>query len=89
MDRALAGERESIREYRLGIEEQSRQSPIPPEAFAFVYLGLGDNRRAADQLWQASDARTIRVPWLRVEPLYKPLRQNSRWADLLRHANLQ
>jgi hypothetical protein len=62
---------------------------VPPQAMALIYLGLGDQDKAIDELWKASDARTIRVPWLRVEPVYAPLRRNPRWADLLRHVNLQ
>jgi hypothetical protein len=56
---------------------------------AFVYLGLGEHDKAIDQLWKASDGRTIRVPWFRVEPVYEPLRRNPRWPDLLRHVNLE
>ena len=64
-------------------------SVVPQQALAFVYLGLGDQNKAIDELWKASDARSIRAPWLRVDPVYEPLRQNPRWADLLRHVNLQ
>jgi adenylate cyclase len=71
------------------LKEQARQSVVPPQALALVYLGLGDHDRAVEELWKASDARTIRVPWLRVEPVYAPLRRNPRWPDLLRHVNLQ
>jgi TolB-like protein/Tfp pilus assembly protein PilF len=70
------------------LEEQARHSVVPPQAFAFVYQGLGNDRRAMDELWKASDARSMRVPWLRVEPVYAPLKQDPRWADLLRHGNL-
>jgi serine/threonine-protein kinase len=71
------------------LEEPSRESLVPPQALAFVYQGLGENDRAIEELWKASDARTIRAPWLRVEPVYAPLRQNPRWPDLLRHVNLE
>ena len=71
------------------LEEQARQSVVPPQALAFVYLGLGEHDKAIDQLWKASDGRTIRVPWFRVEPVYEPLRRNPRWPDLLRHVNLE
>jgi len=86
---AKIGRTREARDIAQQLEEQSRQSFIPPQALAFVYQGLGDNDRAINELWKASDARSIRVPWLRVEPVYAPLRQNPRWPDLLRHVNLQ
>ena len=71
------------------LQDLAPQSAVPPQALAIVYLGLGDHKKAIEELWKASDARTIRVPWLRVEPVYAPLRQDPRWPDLLRHVNLQ
>jgi TolB-like protein/Tfp pilus assembly protein PilF len=71
------------------LEQQALQSVVPQQALAFIYLGLGNHDKAIDELWKASDARSIRVPWFRVDPVYTPLRSNPRWADLLRHVNLQ
>lgn len=61
---------------------------VPQQAVAFVYIGLGDKGKAIDQLWKAADSRSFRTPWLRVDPVYAPLRRHPRWADLLRHVNL-
>jgi TolB-like protein len=86
---AKTGRTREARDILKQLDEQSRRSFIPSQALAFVYLGLGDHKKAIDELWKASDARTIRVPWLRVEPVYAPLRRDPRWAGLLRHDNLQ
>ncbi len=71
------------------LQEQHEYPAMPAQALAFVYLGLGNTEQAIDELWKASDTRSLRVPWLRIDPVYAPLRQNPRWADLLRHVNLQ
>ena len=84
-DWALAEARDILKQ----LDDKTRHSIVPRQALAFVYQGLGDNDKAIDELWKASDARTLRVPWLRVEPVYSPLRRNPRWPDLLRHVHLQ
>jgi TolB-like protein/Tfp pilus assembly protein PilF len=83
------GRSQEARDILRQLDDKTRQSIVPRQALAFVYQGLGDSDKAIDELWKASDARTLRVPWLRVEPVYAPLRRNPRWPDLLRHVNLQ
>jgi TolB-like protein len=83
------GRRREAAEILKQLQEQARLTPVPPQALAFVYQGLGEDEKAIDELREASDARTLRVPWLRVEPVYAPLRHNPRWAALLQHVNLQ
>lgn len=71
------------------LEDESRQSVVPRQALAIIYLGLGENDQAIHELWNAADARTLRAPSLRVEPIYAGLQKNPQWADLLRHVHLQ
>ena len=75
---AKTGRAREARDILKQLEEQSRNSFIPPQALAFVYQGLGDNDKAIDELWKASDARAIRVPWLRVDLVYACLLYTSR-----------
>lgn len=42
-----------------------------------------------NEVRRALDYRTLRPPWLKIEPMYAPLRGNPHWAELLRHVNLQ
>ena len=86
---AKAGRTKEANDILKQLEEEGLQSVVPQQAVAQVYIGLGANNKAIDQLWKAADARTLRVPWLRVDPVYAPLRKNIRWAELLRHVNLK
>jgi predicted Zn-dependent protease len=86
---AKTGRAQEARDILRQLDDKTRQSIVPRQALAFVYQGLGDSDQAIDERWKASDARTLRVPWLRAEPIYAPLRRNPHWLDLLRHANLQ
>jgi adenylate cyclase len=86
---AKSGRTREARDILKQLQEDAPGSVIPRQALAFVYLGLGENDQAIEELWKAADLRTIRVPWLNVEPVYAPLRRHARWADLLRHVNLQ
>ncbi len=86
---AKAGRTKEAYDILKQLEEQGLQSVVPQQAVAQVYIGLGENNKAIDGLWKAADARTLRVPWLRVDPVYAPLRKNIRWPELMRHVNLK
>lgn len=55
---------------------------------AVAHLGLGERERALDLLDQAIDARDWRVRLLKGEPIFAPLREEPRFADLLEKAGL-
>jgi TolB-like protein/Tfp pilus assembly protein PilF len=86
---AKAGRSKEAGEILGQLDAESKQSAVPPQALAFVYLGLGDRDKAIRELWKSADDRSMRVPWLKREAVYAPLRQDPLWADLLRHVNLQ
>ncbi len=64
--------------------ERRRASFVPPDAFAQVHMVLGDHEQALDALETAFETRTGWIlPFLRVDPLFDPLRENPRFRDLL------
>ena len=50
-----------------------------------LYTALGDKDKAF--YWLEYEPPHAWVPWVRVEPQYKPLRDDPRYHDLLRRMN--
>ncbi len=69
------------------LEEMSRTTSVPPLAFAFAYIGLGDDRMF-DWLNKAIDARDPEVTHLPSMPFYDGIRDDPRFEVLLARMNL-
>ncbi len=79
---ALAGRR---REAELLLEEFERLSAtryVAAYYSAIIHLGLGDDGRALDLLARAFEERTGFLVFLRVEPMFDPLREDPRFKEL-------
>lgn len=64
---------------------------LPPQSLiglATVYIGLKDYIRAMTLLEQAFNAREIDMYWLKVDPEFKPIRNEPRFKALLKKMNL-
>jgi serine/threonine protein kinase/tetratricopeptide (TPR) repeat protein len=70
------------------LKEISRQSYVPPFAFAFIYIGLGDKDHAFTWLEKDYEQRDNTMVFLKAEPIFDPLRSDPRFADLLRRIGL-
>src|SRR5947209_4501578 len=60
---------------------------VTPFCQALVYLGLREDSKAVDWLEKAYQKRSIWVAWLKVEPMYDPLRSNPRFQALYKKMN--
>ena len=69
------------------LREVSRRQDVPSLYFAFVHVALGDTARAIDALQQACAERTGVMVYLKVEPMWDPLRTDPRFQALLRRMN--
>jgi hypothetical protein len=58
-------------------------------ADATVYVFLGDKDRAFACLEQAYEARDENLAYINVEPVFRPLRSDPRFDDLLRRLRLK
>jgi tetratricopeptide (TPR) repeat protein len=67
---------------------RSEHEPVPPRCFAFLYAATGDHDRALDWLEKACEVRDSGLFWLRIMPLYDPLRSHPRFQQLLRRVGL-
>jgi len=65
----------------------SKQRYVSSAAFAPIYMGLGDKDQAFTWLEKAYEERA-RLPMLRIEPIWDPLRTDPRFQALLRRIGL-
>lgn len=61
---------------------------VSPAELAILYTALGDKEKALALLEQAYAARDLQLQFLKVEPGYDALRDDPRFADLLRRVGL-
>jgi tetratricopeptide (TPR) repeat protein len=85
---ALSGERDKALKALDKLRELSKQRYISPYLMAVVYAGLGDKDQTFAWLDKAVQDRSDFLIWLKVEPLFDPLRSDPRFPDLLRRVGL-
>lgn len=83
---ARAGRRSEA--LRLFAELSQREGYVPPAAFLYAYLGLGDNEQAFAWLSRAFDEQSNILQWVKVDPFFDPLRGDPRFAGLVRRVGL-
>ena len=84
---ARNGQREKALETLKELDRLAGQRFVTPFCQALVYLGLRDDSKAIDWLEKAYQERSIWVAWLKVEPMYDPLRSNPRFQALYNKMN--
>jgi serine/threonine protein kinase/tetratricopeptide (TPR) repeat protein len=85
---ATAGREAEARRTLEQIEEISKSRYVSPYFTAAVHLALGDRRRALDGLEQAYAERSLGMTFLKVDPNLDDLRDEPRFADLVRRVGL-
>jgi TolB-like protein/Flp pilus assembly protein TadD len=66
------------------LEEQSKQRYISTYYFVIIHLGLGEREQVFAWLERAFEERAGFLAYLKVEPMLDPLRDDPRFASLLR-----
>ncbi|MEO8572932.1 MAG: winged helix-turn-helix domain-containing protein [Pyrinomonadaceae bacterium] len=64
------------------------KQPVSQIETALIYTALGEKDRAFEWLEKAYDERAWQLGFLKVEPIFDPLRDDPRLADLMRRVNL-
>jgi TolB-like protein/DNA-binding winged helix-turn-helix (wHTH) protein/Tfp pilus assembly protein PilF len=64
------------------------QNQCEPYEEGVSYLRVGENDHAFSALNRAIDQRCYRIVWIKVDPLLDPIRNDARYAALLRRVNL-
>jgi TolB-like protein/Tfp pilus assembly protein PilF len=85
---ARLGERSQSLRILEQLEAASKERYTPAFSFAVVYAGLDEKDQAFAWLEKAYGERTSRLGYLKVEPLWDPLRSDPRFADLVRRIGL-
>jgi len=70
------------------LEEWNRRQPVDAAAFVAPYIALGDKDRAFFWLEKAYAQHSNAMTWLKVGPMFDPLRSDPRFQDLMRRVGL-
>lgn len=68
--------------------ELSKQRYVPPQEFAIIYVGLGDNDNAFFWLEKAHQEKFAGLIYFALEPMFKSLRSDPRYDDLIARMHL-
>jgi len=86
---ALAYHRPEAEALLADLERRSREVYVSPALLAQVHLGLADHAAALERLEDAAARRTADVVWLKVHPIYDPVRGHPRFRALLEAIHLR
>jgi tetratricopeptide (TPR) repeat protein len=85
---AVFGKKAEAQEVLNDLEQMSGEVYVPASNIALIYAGLDDKDRAFAWLEKAFEERSFLMFSLKVEPRWKSLRTDPRFADLLRRMGL-
>lgn len=85
---AAAGRRAEAQHVLAELNELSKHRHVPPYRLAEIYAALGEQNQSFAQLEQAYQAHAMHLCNLKVEPTLDPLRNDARFADLVRRVGL-
>jgi len=71
-----------------GLQETAGGRYVPSHSMAEACMGLGEKEQALAWLERAYAERDPRLIWLKLDPIFKPLRANPRFAALRRQMHL-
>jgi TolB-like protein/DNA-binding winged helix-turn-helix (wHTH) protein/Tfp pilus assembly protein PilF len=71
------------------LEQRQQEGYVPAAAFVNAYLGLGDHEQSIAWLERAYQEQSMILQFLRVHPFLDPLRNDPRFADLVRQVGLE
>ena len=85
---AHAGRRSDALRLLAELKRRKKAGYIPAGAFVNAYLGLGDNEQAFYWLEQAYKEQSNILQFLKTHPYFDPIRNDPRFADLVRRVGL-
>ena len=80
---ALAGDEAGARSTLHTLESRAKTWYVSPSLLAQLYAGLGEKEHALECLETAFDVRSAELVWLAVRPAFDPVREHSRFQELL------
>jgi tetratricopeptide (TPR) repeat protein len=85
---ALAGKRADAEKVIARLRELSKQQYVSPFQTAVIYAGLDERQLALDWLEKSRDERFNWLPFIKVDPVFKNLREESRFVALTKSLGL-
>jgi serine/threonine protein kinase/Tfp pilus assembly protein PilF len=85
---ASAGERGEAEAILEKLNNLSGQQHVSPLDFAYVYVGLGDKDRAFSYIEKAYEERAGLLVYLKVEPMFDPIRSDTRFQRVMKLVGL-
>ncbi len=85
---ARAGRRADALRILAELKRRKQHGYVAAASFVIVYLGLGENEHAFAWLEEAYKERSSMLQFLKVHPLFDPLRGDPRFVDLLHRVGL-
>ncbi len=83
---AIAGNRPKAEQALRDLDELAKSRFVTPGQRMITYLGLGEKDQALDWLEKCYEAQDGACWWLKVDPIYDPLRREPRFQALLKKA---
>lgn len=87
-ERALSGKKDEARKLLEELKILSKQQYVSPYMIAIGYAALGDKEQAFQWLEKVYEDKSYYVVWLKVDPIWDPLRTDSHFQDILRRVGL-
>ncbi len=85
---ALAGKRDEAVKILDQLKERSQQTYVQPLWIAGIHIGLGDKDQAFEWLRKTYDDRSGWLVYLKIDPMFSPLRSDPRFRELLQRVGL-
>jgi TolB-like protein/Flp pilus assembly protein TadD len=85
---AQAGRRNDALRLLAELKQRQKTEYVPSGAFVNAYLGLGQNDEAFRWLDQAVKEKSNILQFLKTHPFFDPIRNDPRFANLVRHVGL-
>ena len=67
------------------LQELSKRQYVSPFQTAVVYAGLDERKLALDWLYKSRDERFNWLPFIEVDPVFKNLREEPRFVELVKN----
>jgi len=86
---ARAGQRKDALRLLAELKRRNQIEYVPAGSFVIAYIGLPDHEQAFAWLQQAYEEHSAIMQFLKVHPLFDPIRNDPRFADFVRRVGLQ
>jgi serine/threonine-protein kinase len=85
---ALAGRRSEAIKILDDLQERSKQTYVQPMWMAGIHIGLGQKDQAFEWLQKAYQDRSGWLVYLKVDPMFNPIRSDPRFSDLVQRVGV-